>query len=124
VYRSYGIHWCLNIVCDGEGVAGAVLVRALEPTRGVEEMVARRGLSDPRLLCSGPGRLTQALAVTRAHDGLPLDRPPFELLPRTAPVELVTGPRIGLTKAAELPWRYGLAGSRFVSRPFRSPSGA
>ncbi len=124
VYRSYGIHWCLNIVCDGEGVAGAVLVRALEPTRGVEEMMARRGVTDLRLLCSGPGRLTQALAVTRAHDGLPLDRPPFELRARTAPVEVVTGPRIGITKAADLPWRYGLAGSRFVSRPFRSPSDA
>ncbi len=124
VYRSYGIHWCLNIVCDAEGVAGAVLVRALEPTHGLEEMVARRGLSDVRLLCSGPGRLTQALAVTRAHDGLPFDRPPFELRARTTPAELVIGPRIGITKAADLPWRYGLAGSRFVSRPFRPPSGA
>jgi DNA-3-methyladenine glycosylase len=120
VYRSYGIHWCLNIVCGEEGVADAVLVRALEPTHGVEEMVARRGVAELRLLCSGPGRLAQALGVTRAHDGLALDRPPFELRPRTAPVELVTGPRIGITKAVELPWRYGLAGSRFVSRPFRA----
>jgi DNA-3-methyladenine glycosylase len=119
VYRSYGIHWCLNIVCDEEGVAGAVLVRALEPTHGVEEMVARRGVAELRLLCSGPGRLAQALGVTRAHDGLPLDRPPFTLTPRSAPVEIVTGPRIGITKAAEQPWRYGLAGSRFLSRPFR-----
>jgi DNA-3-methyladenine glycosylase len=123
VYRSYGIHWCLNVVCEDEGVAGAVLVRALEPTHGVEEMVARRGVAELRLLCSGPGRLTQALGVTRAHDGLPFDRPPFELRPRTAPVEIMTGPRIGITKAAELPWRYGLAGSRFLSRPFRA-SGA
>jgi DNA-3-methyladenine glycosylase len=121
VYRSYGIHWCLNIVCSEEGVAGAVLLRALEPTHGVEEMVARRGVDELRLLCSGPGRLAQALAVTREHDGLPLDRPPFELRARRGPVELVTGPRIGITKAVDLPWRYGLAGSRFVSRPFSRP---
>jgi DNA-3-methyladenine glycosylase len=119
VYRSYGIHWCLNIVCEDEGVAGAVLLRALEPTLGVEEMAARRGVSELRLLCSGPGRLTQALAVTREHDGLRIDRPPFELLPRTATPEIVTGPRIGITKAVDFPWRYGLAGSRFFSRPFR-----
>lgn len=123
VYRSYGIHWCLNVVCDEEGVAGAVLVRALEPTHGVEEMVARRGADELRLLCSGPGRLTQALGVTREHDGLPFDRPPFQLGPRIAPVEIVTGPRIGITKAVDRPWRYGLAGSLFLSRPF-SPSGA
>jgi DNA-3-methyladenine glycosylase len=121
VYRSYGIHWCLNVVCEEEGVAGAVLVRALEPTHGVEEMVARRGVAELRLLCSGPGRLAQALAVTRAHDGLPLDRPPFELHARVGDVEIVTGPRIGITKAVDLPWRYGLAGSRFLSRPFRAP---
>jgi DNA-3-methyladenine glycosylase len=83
-------------------------------------MRERRGLEDARLLCSGPGRLTQALGVTREHDGLPLDRPPFDLRPRTEDVEIVTGPRIGITKAAERPWRYGLAGSRFVSRAFRA----
>jgi DNA-3-methyladenine glycosylase len=82
-------------------------------------MAARRGVSELRLLCSGPGRLTQALAVTREHDGLRIDRPPFELLPRTATPEIVTGPRIGITKAVDFPWRYGLAGSRFFSRPFR-----
>jgi DNA-3-methyladenine glycosylase len=120
VYRSYGIHWCMNVVCDQDGVAGAVLIRALEPTHGLEQMIARRGVSDPRFLCSGPGRLTQALGVTRAHDGLPLDRPPFELRARTGAVEIVAGPRVGITKAVELPWRYGLAGSRFVSRPFRA----
>lgn len=120
VYRSYGIHWCLNVVCGVEGVAGAVLIRALEPLRGVEEMRARRGLDDLRSLCSGPGKLCQALAVTRAHDGLPFDRPPFELLSRTGEVEIVRGPRIGITKAVDQPWRYGLAGSRFVSRPFRA----
>jgi len=118
VYRSYGIHWCLNLVCGPEGVADAVLIRALEPTAGLDEMIERRGLTDPRLLCSGPGRLCQALGVTRDQDGLRVDRPPFRLLPRVAPVPVVTGPRIGITKAAERPWRYGLAGSRFVSRPF------
>jgi DNA-3-methyladenine glycosylase len=120
VYRSYGIHWCMNIVCGDEGTAGAVLVRAIQPTRGVEAMVRRRGVSDPRLLCSGPGRLCQALGVTRAHDGLRVDRPPFRLRERPGEVEVVTGTRIGITKAVELPWRYGLAGSRFVSRPFRA----
>jgi DNA-3-methyladenine glycosylase len=119
VYRSYGIHWCLNIVCGDEGEAGAVLIRALEPTQGLDAMRERRGLDEPRLLCSGLGRLTQALGVTRAHDGLSLERPPFELRPRAQEVELVTGPRIGITKAVEVPWRYGLAGSRFLSRPFR-----
>jgi DNA-3-methyladenine glycosylase len=122
VYRSYGIHWCLNVVCGDEGVAGAVLLRALRPTRGVHEMRERRGLHDVRLLCAGPGRLCQALGVTRAHDGLPLDRPPFELLPAPPGLEVVRGPRIGITKAADLPWRYGLAGSRYLSRPFRAAS--
>jgi DNA-3-methyladenine glycosylase len=116
VYRSYGIHWCLNLVCAGPGVAEAVLVRALEPTEGLDEMRARRGLDAERLLCSGPGRLCQALGVTDAHDGLPLDRPPFELRAAEAPVEVVRGPRVGITRAVEHPWRYGLAGSRFVSR--------
>jgi DNA-3-methyladenine glycosylase len=119
VYRSYGVHWCLNVVCDEKDVAGAVLLRALEPRSGIDLMRARRGFDDLRLLASGPGRLCQALAVTRAHDGLRLDRPPFELRQREVEVEIVTGPRIGITKAADLPWRYGLAGSRFLSRPFR-----
>ena len=119
VYRSYGIHWCLNFVCEPEGSASAVLIRALEPVHGLERMRARRGLDDDRLLCSGPGRLCQALGVSREHDGLPLDAPPFELRDRAHVPELVTGPRIGITRAADLPWRYGLAGSRFVSRPFR-----
>jgi DNA-3-methyladenine glycosylase len=120
VYRSYGIHWCLNFVCGAEGEASAVLIRALEPTQGLDVMQQRRGVEDVRLLCSGPGRLTQALGVTRDHDGLALERPPFVLRPRAGDVEIVTGPRIGITKAVELPWRYGLAGSRFVSRPFRT----
>jgi DNA-3-methyladenine glycosylase len=116
VYRSYGIHWCLNLVCEPQGVPSAVLVRALEPTHGLDAMRARRGLDDPRLLCGGPGRLCQALGVTREHDGLPLDRPPFELRPREREVEVVAGPRVGITRAADLPWRYVEAGSRFVSR--------
>ena len=120
VYRSYGIHWCLNFVCGDEGEASAVLIRALEPTHGLERMRERRGVDDLRLLCAGPGRLCQALGVTRDHDGLPLNRPPFELTPRSRPVGIVRGPRIGITKAVEQPWRYGLAGSRYLSKPFRA----
>jgi DNA-3-methyladenine glycosylase len=119
VYRSYGIHWCLNFVCEGEGIANAVLIRALEPTHGVEEMARRRGVEEPRLLASGPGKLCQALGITGDHDGLPLDEPPFELLPRDSEPELAVGPRVGITKAADQPWRYGLAGSRYLSRPIR-----
>jgi len=119
VYRSYGIHWCLNFVCEGEGSASAVLLRALQPTKGLATMRRRRGLADERLLCSGPGRLCEALAVTDAHYGLRLDRPPFALFARPGAVEIATGPRIGLTKAVELPWRYGLAGSPFLSKPFK-----
>jgi DNA-3-methyladenine glycosylase len=120
VYRSYGIHWCLNFVCEGEGTASAVLIRALEPLQGLPVMRRRRGLSDIRLLCSGPGRLCEALGVNRAHDGLALDSPPFELRARAEAVKIVAGPRIGITKAAEKPWRYGLAGSRFLSKPFKT----
>jgi DNA-3-methyladenine glycosylase len=116
VYRSYGVHWCLNLVCAGEGIPEAVLVRALEPTAGVERMRARRGLEAERLLCAGPGRLCQALAVGGEHDGLPLDRPPFELRTAELPIEVDAGLRVGITRAAELPWRYVLAGSPFVSR--------
>jgi len=119
VYRSYGVHWCLNLVCEEKGTAAAVLLRALEPTHGVDDMRARRGLEDLRLLCSGPGRLCQALAVTGDQDGFALDSPPFELLARKVEPEIVTGPRIGITRAAELPWRYGLAGSPYLSRAFR-----
>ena len=122
VYRSYGIHWCLNLVCGEEGVADAVLVRALEPTRGLDEMRARRGRDEPRLLCSGPGRLCQALGVTGEHDGLPLDRPPFELRAPGKPLEVRAAPRVGISRAAELPWRYAAAGSRYLSRPI--PRGA
>jgi DNA-3-methyladenine glycosylase len=122
VYRSYGIHWCLNLVCEEAGSAAAVLIRALVPEHGVEKMRRRRGLDEPRLLCSGPGRLCQALAVTREHDGLALDAPPFDLRPAEAPVDVVTGPRIGISVAADRPWRYAAAGSRFLSRPLRAPS--
>jgi DNA-3-methyladenine glycosylase len=118
VYRAYGVHWCLNFVCEGVGVANAVLIRALEPVDGIDTMRARRGVPNDRLLCAGPGRLCQALGITREHDGLPLDEPPFELLARETESELVRGPRVGITKAAERPWRYGLAGSRFLSRSF------
>ena len=120
VYRSYGIHWCLNLVSEPAGVASAVLLRALEPTDRVDEMKKRRGLDDERLLASGPGRLCQALGVTREHDSLALDRPPFELLARAGEPEIVTGTRIGVTRAADRPWRYALAGSRYLSRPLRS----
>jgi DNA-3-methyladenine glycosylase len=117
VYRSYGIHWCLNLVCGGEGVAEAVLVRALEPTDGIDLMRARRGLEDERLLCAGPGRLCQALGVTFDHDGAALVRPPFALQAAAEAVPIARGPRVGITRAVELPWRYGQAGSRFLSSP-------
>jgi DNA-3-methyladenine glycosylase len=119
VYRSYGIHWCVNFVCEREGSASAVLIRAIEPTEGLATMRRRRGLKDMRLLCAGPGRLCEALAITVAHNGLALDVPPFQLLPRQGDVEVIAGPRIGITKAVELPWRYGLKGSRFLSKPMR-----
>jgi DNA-3-methyladenine glycosylase len=120
VYRSYGIHWCLNLVCEEEGSAAAVLLRALEPTHGLEAMRERRGLDDPRLLAAGPGRLCEALAVTRTHDGLPLDARPFELHAASGPVDVVAGTRIGISVATDLPWRYAEAGSRWLSRPLRS----
>ena len=119
VYRSYGIHWCLNFVCEPEGSASAVLIRALAPSHGIATMRRRRGLADERLLCSGPGRLCEALAVTHKHNGLPLDRAPFELRARNEKPAIATGVRIGITKAAAKPWRYGLKGSKFLSKPFR-----
>jgi DNA-3-methyladenine glycosylase len=118
VYRSYGIHWCLNLVCEPAGSAGAVLIRALEPTAGLPAMRRRRGVKDERLLCSGPGRLCEALRITAAHNGLALDQPPFQLFPRASAVEVIVGVRIGLTKAVDKPWRYGEKGSRFLSKPF------
>jgi DNA-3-methyladenine glycosylase len=121
VYRSYGIHWCANIVCGAEGVASAVLLRALEPTHEVDEMRARRGLGDPHLLAAGPGRLTQALGLTGENDGDDLTAPPYELTKPLRPVEVIASTRIGITRAVELPWRYTLAGSTFVSRPRPRP---
>ena len=119
IYRSYGIHWCLNFVCEPQGVASAVLIRALAPTAGLAAMRRRRDVTDERLLCSGPGRLCEALGITDRQYGLPLDHPPFEIWARSEDAMIAVGPRIGITKAADHPWRYGLEGSRFVSKPFR-----
>jgi DNA-3-methyladenine glycosylase len=118
VYRSYGIHWCLNFTCRAAGHGAGVLIRALEPRVGLEQMQARRGMADPRLLCSGPGRLGQALGISMAHYGLPLDRPPFFVAAPDEATEAVVGPRIGISKAVDQPWRFGLVGSRFLSKPF------
>jgi DNA-3-methyladenine glycosylase len=116
VYRSYGVHWCLNFVCGGRG--GAVLIRALQPIAGMEHMFERRGAVPERRLCAGPGNLTQALAITGELDGKPLNAPPFKLLAHAGEIEIVCGTRIGITRGTELPWRFGLANSRFVSRGF------
>ena len=116
VYRSYGIHWCANVVCDAVGTGAAVLLRALEPTHGIDVMRARRNLEDARLLCSGPGRLTQAVGLTGADNGADLAQPPFELLAPAAPVAVVQTPRIGISRAVEQPWRHVEAGTRWASR--------
>jgi DNA-3-methyladenine glycosylase len=118
VYRSYGIHWCVNFVCEKEGSASAVLIRALQPTHGIAAMRRRRGLHDERSLCSGPGKLTEALAITEKYNGLALDASPIALHVRASRPDVVAGVRIGITKAVELPWRYGLKGSKFLSKPF------
>ena len=123
VYRSYGVHWCLNVVCERPDVASAVLIRALEPTDGIDEMRTRRGLDDVRLLCAGPGRLCQALGITLEHDGRPLDEPPLELLARETTPDISVGPRIGITRAVDRLWRYGVVGSPFLSRTLR-PAGS
>jgi DNA-3-methyladenine glycosylase len=119
VYRSYGIHWCVNFVCEEEGSAAAVLIRALEPVEGLGRMRRRRDVVDERLLCSGPGKLCEALGVTHRHNGLPLDRAPFQLRAREGNAKVVRGVRIGITKAMEKPWRFGLKDSKFLSKPFR-----
>jgi DNA-3-methyladenine glycosylase len=119
VYRSYGIHWCINFVCEEKGSASAVLLRAIEPTEGIATMQRRRRTDDVRLLCSGPGKLTEAMGITHAQNGEAVDAAPFELRARTSEPEIVAGVRIGITKATELPWRYGLKGSRFLSKPFK-----
>lgn len=118
VYRSYGIHWCMNVVCEKAGSASAVLIRAIAPTHGIPLMRRRRGLHDERNLCSGPGKLCEALAVTDKLNAHALDEPPLTILARERKPEIVSGVRIGITKAAELPWRYGLRGSKFLSKPF------
>lgn len=119
VYLSYGLHWCLNVVCRGEGEGAAVLIRALQPTDGIDAMRQRRGVAALRLLAAGPGRVGQALGIDRAFDGLALTRPPFELLAPAAAVDVASGVRIGITQAAQRPWRFGIAGSPFLSRPMR-----
>jgi DNA-3-methyladenine glycosylase len=119
VYRSYGIHWCLNFVCREDGHGAGVLIRAIEPLQGIDQMRNRRGLQELHLLCSGPGRVGQALAITRELNGAPLDQPPFEVVASPGKQKIVCGPRIGISKAMDVPWRFGLAGSRFLSRAFR-----
>ncbi len=114
VYKIYGIHFCLNFVCQP---GSAVLIRAIEPDAGIEAMHTRRGGVVERQLCSGPGKLAQALGVDLAHDGLALNTPPFCLLPAERDHKIATGPRIGITKGVETPWRFVLNGSPFLSRP-------
>lgn len=117
VYSSYGLHWCLNAVCSP---GSAVLFRAIEPTAGITHMLERRGVSQEALLASGPGRLCQALGIDMRYDGLSLLKEPFYLRAREAGNPVVVGTRIGITKAADFPWRFGMAGSPFLSRRFPS----
>ena len=117
VYRSYGLHWCVNIV-GGVAPGAAVLIRALEPVAGLEIMAQRRGTRDPRLLCAGPGRLCQSLGISAALEGAALNAPPFTLHPREIEPPIAVGSRIGISRAADRPWRFGWAGSRYLSRPF------
>lgn len=122
VYRIYGVHWCLNVVCGTEGSGQAVLIRALEPTHGLDQMRVRRGGAADRALCSGPGKLCQALGVTGGHDGQALRAAPFSLIPATeAPAPILSGPRIGVTKGVETPWRFCLESSPWLSRPLKAP---
>ncbi len=118
VYRSYGIHWCLNFVCREEGHGAGVLIRAIEPMTGLDAMRQRRGLEPPKLLCSGPGRVAQALGITHGNNGMSLLKAPFSIEMPDDEYLVVTGPRIGITKAMDIPWRFGLAGSKFLSKPF------
>lgn len=119
IYRSYGIHWCLNFVCRTDGLGAGVLIRAIEPLEGLDIMRARRGLDNSRLLCSGPGRICQALAITDEHNGMQIDSSPFQLVVALKQVPILAGPRIGISKAKDVPWRFGLSGSPYLSRPFR-----
>jgi DNA-3-methyladenine glycosylase len=117
VYRSYGVHWCANVVCEPAGTGAAVLLRALEPTAGIERMQGRRSVEDLLLLCSGPGRLTQALGLSEEHDGHALDAPPFQLLPPSSRFDVVSGRRVGISKATDRRWRFAVRSSPYVSRP-------
>lgn len=117
VYRSYGIHALINAVCEPEGIGAAVLIRALEPIEGLELMAERRGLSDPAQLCSGPGKLTQALGIGLDLNGTDFIEGPVLISARQQPPEQIVGERIGITKAVELPWRFCIAGNGHVSRP-------
>ena len=118
VYLSYGLNWCVNLVCQAAGSAAGVLLRAIEPTHGLAAMRQRRGVTDAKALCSGPGKLCEALAITKALSELPIDRSPIALHARSGGAEIATGVRIGLTKAVDLPWRYGLKGSKYLSKRF------
>lgn len=117
VYRSYGLHWCLNFVCQR---ASAVLIRALEPVHGLDRMIERRGLSDHRLLCSGPGRLAMALGVDGSFNGMSLADERLSVVAPASPSALVFGSRIGISKAVDKRWRFGLDGSRFLSKIFKN----
>lgn len=121
VYRIYGLHWCLNIVCDASRPGSAVLIRALEPIQGLDAMIERRGDARPRTLCAGPGRLCQALGVTGALNGLQIDAPPF-YLQLGDPQPVMAGPRIGVRHGAVTPWRFWRTGSPWLSRPIPSRS--
>jgi DNA-3-methyladenine glycosylase len=114
VYRAYGVHLCFNLVCRP---GSAVLIRAIEPLHAIELMRERRGVRDAQILCAGPGRLTQALGIDMTHDGLPLDRAPFSIRPTAQSQEVAIGRRVGISKAIDRPWRFGLAKSRYLSRP-------
>ncbi|MED5593806.1 DNA-3-methyladenine glycosylase [Janthinobacterium sp. P210006] len=122
VYRSYGMHWCLNFVCREAGHGAGVLIRAIEPLAGLDAMRERRGVEGERLLCSGPGKLCQALGVSHLHNRLARDAPPFQLLAREEEVTVHAGPRIGISRAMETPWRFVLAGSPYLSKPLRAPA--
>ena len=116
VYRSYGVHWCVNVACEREGVGAAVLIRALQPTQGIDEMRMRRGVPVDCDLCSGPGKLTQALGIDGHDDGRLLGQPPFSFEAPGGRIDVVTTPRVGISKAADLPWRYVIRGTRWASR--------
>lgn len=121
VYRIYGLHWCLNVVTGPVGSGSAVLIRALQPTKGVDAMVTRRGVSERRKLCAGPGRLTQALAIDSSHNGAQLFEAPFSLSLHAVKAEVVAGPRIGISKATDLHRRFAAKGSAYLSRPLGLP---